>query len=110
MAEFDLADMDGSLGFIHFQAEVYNEAGNKIEEVKSYLDSTRWEYEAFTGRMQMIPAGGVFSGRVGARIRLSSGPSGSSMRKSELGTVRIRQILDRHFWSSWIEVRTVATS
>lgn len=110
VAEFDLADMDGSLGFIHFQAEVYNEAGNKIEEVKSYLDSTRWEYEAFTGRMQMIPAGGVFSGRVGARIRLSSGPSGSSMRKSELGTVRIRQILDRHFWSSWIEVRTVATS
>ena len=74
------------------------------------MDVTRWEYEAFTGRMQQIPVGGIFSGRVGATVRLSSGISGSSLRRSEIATVRIRQILNRHQTSDWVEVRTVATS
>ena len=110
MAEFQVADMDSVLGFIHFHAEIYNEQGVKVDEAKSYMDVTRWEYEAFTGRMQQIPVGGIFSGRVGATVRLSSGISGSSLRRSEIATVRIRQILNRHQTSDWVEVRTVATS
>jgi len=110
MAEFQMIDMDSSLGFVHFYAEIFNEDGVKVDEAKSYAEPSRWTYEAFTGRMQSIPVGGVFSGRVGATVRLSSSSSGSSLRRSEIATVRVKQILNRHQSSDWIELRTVATS
>ncbi len=108
--EFPLADMDGRLGFVHFQAEVYNEGGELASELRSYSDLSLWTYEAFAGRMVDLPPQGVFSGRVGAKIRVYSADRGSSLRQSELATVRIRQVLDRQYFSEWKSYQTVATS
>jgi len=109
-AEFPLQDMNGMLGFIHFQAKVYNEDGDLIDELKSYNNQSRWKYEIYSGRMKEIPLLGVFSGRVGANIRMISGNSGSSLKISERGRVMIRQILDRTTVGEWFETTTIATT
>jgi hypothetical protein len=108
-AEFPLKDMDGALGFIHFQARVYNEDGDLVDELKSYNTHSRWKYEIYSGKMKEIPQLGVFSGRVGAKIRMNS-TSGSSLKMSERGRVMVRQILDRTKVGEWFETTTIATT
>jgi hypothetical protein len=110
--EFKIEEMDRRLGFMHFQAEVVDESGLLVETIKSYSsnDAYRWEYETHAGRMGSIPAVGVFSGRVGARVRISSPNSGSPLRRSEAITIRVRQIIDMNLASEWREIKTVTTS
>lgn len=109
-AEFPLQDMNGMLGFIHFQARVYNEDGDLVDELKSYDSQSRWKYEIYSGKMKEIPQLGVFSGRVGANIRMKSGNSGSGLKMSERGRVMVRQILDRTTVGEWFETTTIATT
>lgn len=109
-AEFPLQDMNGMLGFIHFQARVYNEDGDLVDELKSYDSQSRWKYEVYSGKMKDIPQLGVFSGRVGANIRMKSGNSGSGLKMSERGRVMVRQILDRTTVGEWFETTTIATT
>jgi len=109
-AEFPLQDMNGMLGFIHFQARVYNEDGDLVDELKSYDNQSRWKYEIYSRKMKDIPQLGVFSGRVGANIRMKSGNSGSGLKMSERGKVMVRQILDRTTVGEWFETTTIATT
>lgn len=60
--------------------------------------------------MKDIPQLGVFSGRVGANIRMKSGNSGSGLKMSERGRVMVRQILDRTTVGEWFETTTIATT
>lgn len=108
--EFTLQNMNDRLGFVHFQIEIYNQVGEKVDEIKSYLNPSLFSYDSFGGIMTQMSSDGLFSGRVGTKIRATSRESGSSLKRSELATARIRQIIDRHTFSAWREFEVVATS
>ena len=68
--QLNVLDMDGEVGYIHFELEgaLDDEFTQNLFTFKSYEDVSSWKYEKTPDKMEPFDQQGIFSGLIGRKV------------------------------------------